>query len=202
MLLQEGVQVVPQPGHPVQHPQQLLPVGVGVAVRLQQLPPQVADQEAVGRLHVVGEGQHPEPGAGGPGVGVSSSGRPSLVPPAPTRFLPEPPRGLLNLGQPPWAAGLVPGPGTICGRLAEGVRAEGPTRLPLRVLPPSPLLAPGPPAPRTDAANAALLPPQPTALPESQACCCPRLSGRVPGRLLHRLRGGDGRAHLKLRCKP
>ena len=59
MLLQEGVQVVPQLGHPVQHPQQLLPVGVDVAVRLHQLPPQVANQEAVGGLHVVGEGQHP-----------------------------------------------------------------------------------------------------------------------------------------------
>lgn len=59
MFLQEGVEVVPELGHPVQHPQEVL---VGQAPRLlclHQLPVQVAHQEAVSRLHVVGEGHHP-----------------------------------------------------------------------------------------------------------------------------------------------
>lgn len=53
MLLKEGVEVVPQLGHPVKHPKQLFLVSVDVAVGLHQLPPQVTDQKAVGWLHVV-----------------------------------------------------------------------------------------------------------------------------------------------------
>ena len=59
MLLQEGVQVVPQLGHPVQHPEEVLVGQVPLVLRLHQLPVEVAHQEAVGRLHVVGERHHP-----------------------------------------------------------------------------------------------------------------------------------------------
>ena len=59
MLLQGGVQVVPQLGHPVQHAEEVLVGQVPLVLRLHQLPVEVAHQEAVGRLHVVGERHHP-----------------------------------------------------------------------------------------------------------------------------------------------
>jgi len=86
VFLQEGVQMVPELGHPVQHAQQLLLVGVDVCVRLQQLPPQVAHQEAVGWLHVVGEGQHPGGDVGAQGWGCLCT----MVPPQHPPWSPDP----------------------------------------------------------------------------------------------------------------
>lgn len=60
VLLQEGVQMIPQFGHPVQHPDQVLIGQASLILRLHQLPVQVAHQEAVGWLHIVGEGHHPK----------------------------------------------------------------------------------------------------------------------------------------------
>lgn len=59
VLLQEGVQMIPQFGHPVQHPDQVLVGQISLILRLHHLPVQVAHQEAVGWLHIVGEGHHP-----------------------------------------------------------------------------------------------------------------------------------------------
>lgn len=58
VLLQEGMQMIPQFGHPVQHPDQVLVGQASLVLRLHQLPVQVPHQEAVGRLHIVGEGHH------------------------------------------------------------------------------------------------------------------------------------------------
>lgn len=68
MLLKEGVEMIPQLGYPVKHPKQLFLVGIDVTVRLYQLPPQVTDQEAIGWLYIVGEGQHPAARNGENGV--------------------------------------------------------------------------------------------------------------------------------------
>ena len=64
VLLQEGVQVVPQLGHPVQHPDEVLVGQALLVLGLHQLAVEVAHQEAVGWLHVVGERHHPGPPQG------------------------------------------------------------------------------------------------------------------------------------------
>ena len=63
------MQVVPQLGDPVQHAEEGLVAG-GVVdllllLGLHRLPVQVPDQEAIGGLHVVGEGHHPGDAQGG-----------------------------------------------------------------------------------------------------------------------------------------
>lgn len=58
MRLQEAVEVVPNPRDPVDDPHQLHVARPAADLRLDQLPPQVAAQEAFHRLHVVGA-QHP-----------------------------------------------------------------------------------------------------------------------------------------------
>lgn len=58
MRLQEAVEVVPNPWDPVDDLHQLHVARSAADLRLNQLPPQVATQEALHRLHVVGT-QHP-----------------------------------------------------------------------------------------------------------------------------------------------
>lgn len=60
MLLQESVKVIPEFRHPVQNLDEILIGQVSLVLRLHHLPVQVAHQEAIGRLHVVGEGHHSE----------------------------------------------------------------------------------------------------------------------------------------------
>ena len=58
MRLQEAVEVVPNPRDPVDDLHQLHVARSAANLRLDQLPPQVAPEEALDRLHVVGT-QHP-----------------------------------------------------------------------------------------------------------------------------------------------
>lgn len=80
VLLEEGVEVIPQLGHPVQHPKQLFLVSIDVTVWLYQLPPQVTDQKAIGWLHVVRESQHPVTGDRKNRVRVSVGTLPGFIP--------------------------------------------------------------------------------------------------------------------------
>ena len=58
VCLQEAVEVVPNPRDPVDDLHQLHVPRSAADLRLDQLPPQVAPEEAFHRLHVVGT-QHP-----------------------------------------------------------------------------------------------------------------------------------------------
>lgn len=58
MCLQEAVEVVPNPGDPVDDLHQLHVAHSAANLHLYQLPSQVATQEAFHRLHVIGT-QHP-----------------------------------------------------------------------------------------------------------------------------------------------
>ena len=58
MGLQEAVEVLPDAGQPVDHLDELRAPGVPGDLRLDQLPPQEAAQEALHRLSVV-SAQHP-----------------------------------------------------------------------------------------------------------------------------------------------
>lgn len=58
MCLQEAVEVVPNSRYPVDDLHQLHVARSAADLRLDQLPPQVATEEALHRLHVVGT-QHP-----------------------------------------------------------------------------------------------------------------------------------------------
>ena len=58
MRLQEAVEVVPDARDPVDDLNQLRVARSAADLRLDQLPPQVAAEEALHRLHVVGT-QHP-----------------------------------------------------------------------------------------------------------------------------------------------
>lgn len=60
VLLQEGVQMIPQFGHPVQHPDQVLVGQAAFMLWLHQLPVQVAHQEAIDWFHIIGESHHPD----------------------------------------------------------------------------------------------------------------------------------------------
>lgn len=58
VLLQECMKVIPEFRHPVQNLDEILIGQVSLILRLHHLPVQVAHQEAIGWLHVVGEGHH------------------------------------------------------------------------------------------------------------------------------------------------
>lgn len=62
MLLQEGVEVVPELRHPVQDVEKRLEmcrVLSGVLVGFYSFPVQVPQKEPIGRFHIVGERDHP-----------------------------------------------------------------------------------------------------------------------------------------------
>lgn len=60
MLLQESVQMIPQFGNPVQHPDQVIIGQAAFMLWFHQLSVQIAHQEAIGWFHIIGESHHPD----------------------------------------------------------------------------------------------------------------------------------------------
>lgn len=73
MGLQEAVEVVPDPWDPVDDPNQLRAARPAADLRLDQLPPEVAAEEALHRLRVIGAEHPPDRQARGYVRGKTSS---------------------------------------------------------------------------------------------------------------------------------